>query len=249
MVMEQQVGDLAPRGGTGIEVDSLPTSSPTPQQFVGNPVFMTGLGNNDSTTVDIEEIDNLTGPPHRNQHRPLRTTTNRPPPASVYMEPYGGEPYGSTQSVASPATAWGAPTWPVITEQPRLAGAATPGAASSRKQSKRQKGSVSDKITFFQADYVEIFTIGGGTKWIYAIVELFLQMFVLMKHYGVPMAGQIVDGYHTCMEAPYLGALFKVIMGAATRVSFSVAGGADSDHPPLQARLRPRCHAKAIPRL
>jgi len=114
----------------------------------------------------------------------------------------------------------------VVAQQPRAS-------FLSRKPSKRRKQSVSDKTAFFKADYIEIFTIGGGTKWLYAIIELVLEIFVLAKHLGIPMAGQIVDAYKACMDTPYLGATVKFLLGAATRVSFSVAGARAADHPSL----------------
>lgn len=36
-----------------------------------------------------------------------------------------------------------------------------------------------------------------------------------------------------CMDTPYLGAVVKFLLGAATRVSFSVAGARAADHPSL----------------
>lgn len=86
-------------------------------------------------------------------------------------------------------SAWGlAPRAAVVVEQPRGGGHC--GSGLVRKPSKRRKDSVSDKTAFFSADYIEIFTIGGGTKWVYASIEVLLEIFVLAKHFGIPMAGQ-----------------------------------------------------------
>lgn len=139
----------------------------------------------------------------------------------------------STMLVPGPA-GWGLEPLEIVTDQPGPSGTSgREGSVLGRKLSKRRKGSVSNKSTFFDNDYIEIFTIGGGTKWLYATIELLLEIFVLLKHFGFPMAGQIVDAYKACMDTPYFGALLKFIMGAATRVSFSVAGAVASDHPAL----------------
>lgn len=76
--------------------------------------------------------------------------------------------------------------------------------------------------------------MGGGTKWIYATLELVLACLVFLKGIGVPFAGQFVDLWQYIMNMRIVGAALKALLGAATRNSYTITGGMSDAHPPLE---------------
>ena len=51
----------------------------------------------------------------------------------------------------------------------------------------------SDPSPVLEGRYLEVFSIGGGTKWLYAFIEFMLQIFVVLKRMGVPFADQVIS--------------------------------------------------------
>ena len=49
-----------------------------------------------------------------------------------------------------------------------------------------------DKNVVLNSTYVEIFTIGGGTKFFYAFIEFVIALCVVLKRMGVPFADQVL---------------------------------------------------------
>jgi hypothetical protein len=66
-------------------------------------------------------------------------------------------------------------------------------------QSKRPKTTKYDRHTSPASDtgpvlkggYVEVFAVGGGTRWFYAAVDFLMALFLVLKNMGMPGAGQV----------------------------------------------------------
>lgn len=103
---------------------------------------------------------------------------------------------------------------------------------SSRSSGSKTPGPAADTDAIFKGSYIEMFTIGGGTRWFYALLDFIMAILVFMKHLGVPAAGQMVDAYHELLELPLAGALLKFCFGASARHAYKIAGA--YKHPELE---------------
>lgn len=102
----------------------------------------------------------------------------------------------------------------------------------ARRESK--KSEVGSGSVFSDADYMEMFVLGGGTHCIYALCDVAIKCYAQGKSFGCPMAGQCVEVLNDTKNLPYLGTCIKFSCCAMTRNNYQFTGAKASAHPPLE---------------
>ena len=114
-----------------------------------------------------------------------------------------------------------------------------PGADWGRRKSGSSSKLPADEQLIFGAKFIEVFAIGGGFKWIYALIEFLVEFLEIFSDMGVPLAGQFVLIMRMLLiDSPPLGPLLQVALGAVARHSYKLA--ALDQHPALRDYWDPK---------